>query len=118
MMRIHECPFCEEKVKIKQLECQKCGIGFEGDFYTSPLMALSEERQSFMELFILSSGSLKEMARILGVSYPTVRSRLDQLISELKAEMKRREDVKSDLLRQVNEGVITAEKAAEIIKNL
>lgn len=117
-MKIQACPYCQEKVKIKKVECQKCGIGFEGDFYTSPLMALSETQQSFMELFMLSSGSLKEMAKILGVTYPTVRSRLDHLIEDLKAEMKKRENYKKDLLQKVDSGLITPEKAADIIKNL
>ncbi len=117
-MRIHECPFCHDKVKVKKVECQKCGVGFEGEFYSSPMMALSEDQQSFMELFVLSSGSLKEMAKILGVTYPTVRSRLDQVIAGLKKEMNNREDYKNDLLRKVDEGLISPEKAAEIIKNL
>ena len=117
-MRIHECPFCKEKVGIKKLECLKCGISFEGEFYTSPVMALSEEQQSFVELFILSSGSLKEMAKILGVTYPTIRSRLDEIINNLKKEMKKRDDYKKDILEKVNKGKITPEKAAEIIKSL
>jgi hypothetical protein len=117
-MRVAECPFCKEKLKIKKLECRKCGISVEGEFYTSPIMALSQEQQSFSELFVLSSGSLKEMAEILGVTYPTVRTRLDEIIEALKKEIKGREDYKKELLDKVEQGKITAEKAAEIIKNL
>jgi hypothetical protein len=117
-MRIHQCPYCKEKVKIKKLECRKCGISFEGELYTSPIMALSEEQQSFVELFILSSGSLKEMAQIMGITYPTVRVRLDEIIADLKNEMKTREDYKKYILEKVEQGKITPEKAAEIIKNL
>lgn len=117
-MKIYECPYCRERVKIKKVECHKCGISFEGEFYTSPIMALSEEQQSFIELFVLSSGSLKEMAAILGVTYPTVRTRLDEIIAGLKAAMKEREDYKQELLNKVGQGKITAKKAAEIIKNL
>jgi len=117
-MRITKCPFCQDKLKIKKFECRKCGVSFEGEFYTSPILALSEEQQSFVELFVLSSGSLKEMASILGITYPTVRARLDELIEDLKQEMKKREDYKKDLLEQVEKGKISAEKAAQIIKNL
>ena len=117
-MRIHECPFCNEKVRIKKVECCKCGVNFEGEFYTSPVMSLSEEEQSFVELFVLSSGSLKEMAKLLGITYPTVRSKLDQIISNMKEEIDKRDDYKTEILEKVNQGKITAEKAAEIIKNL
>ncbi|MCK5288331.1 MAG: DUF2089 domain-containing protein [Candidatus Omnitrophica bacterium] len=117
-MRIHECPFCNEKVRIKKVECCKCGINFEGEFYTSPVMSLSEEDQSFIELFVLNSGSLKEMAKLLGITYPTVRSKLDQIISNMKEEINRHDEYKAEILEKVSQGKITADKAAEIIKNL
>ena len=117
-MRIHECPFCNEKVRIKKVECCKCGINFEGEFYTSPIMSLSEEDQSFIELFVLNSGSLKEMAKLLGITYPTVRSKLDQIISNMKEEINKHDDYKTAILEKVSQGKITADKAAEIIKNL
>ena len=117
-MRITECPFCKEKVKVKKLECLKCGISFEGEFYTSPIMSLSEEQQSFIELFVLSSGSLKEMAGILGITYPTVRVRLDEIIADLKKEMNRRQDYKKEILEKIEKGILSPEKAAEMIKNL
>ena len=117
-MRIHECPFCNDKVRIKKVECCKCGINFEGEFYTSPVMSLSEEDQSFVELFVLNSGSLKEMAKLLGITYPTVRSKLDQIISNIKEEINRHDEYKAEILEKVSQGKITADKAAEIIKNL
>jgi hypothetical protein len=117
-MRIHECPFCQEKVKIKKVECLKCGVSFEGEFYSSPIMALSEEQQQFIELFVLYSGRLKEMAEIHGVTYPTIRARLDQVIDALKVEINKKGDYKKQILDKVEEGKITPEKAAQIIKNL
>jgi len=117
-MRIHECPFCKEKVLIRKVECPKCGISFEGDFHTSPILSLTEEQQSFVELFVLSSGSLKQMAEILGVTYPTVRARLDDIIHELKGEMKKRKEFKKEILQKVEQGKLTPEKAAEIIRFL
>lgn len=117
-MRIHQCPFCHEKVKIKKVECCKCGISFEGELYTSPIMALSEEHQQFIELFILHSGRLKEMAEIHGVTYPTIRARLDQVIDSLKMEVDKRDAHKKELLEKVAQGTLSPEKAADIIKNL
>ncbi len=117
-MRINECPFCHEKVKIKKVECGKCGITFEGDLYTSPIISLSVEQQKFIELFILHSGRLKEMAEIHGVTYPTIRARLDQVIEALRVEIKKNEIIKQEILDKVGQGKISPEKAAEIIKDL
>ncbi len=74
------CPSCEEKLAVKQLRCEACGTEVEG-LYTLPALAcLSVEDQKFVLAFIKASGSLKEMANLLGVSYPTVRNRLDDVI--------------------------------------
>lgn len=56
-----------------------------GDFLLPALSRLGSEDQRFALAFILRSGSLKEMARLYGVSYPTVRNRLDELIARLGA---------------------------------
>ena len=65
------------------MECEACGTGVEG-LYTLPALAcLSIEDQKFVLAFIKASGSLKDMAKLLGVSYPTVRNRLDDVIDRL-----------------------------------
>lgn len=118
-MLIQECPICQEKqLRLKKLECVGCGVSFEGDFYSSPLLNLSSEHQHFIELFILNSGSLKKMADSMGISYPTVRSRLDVVIEELKQQIEKKVDYKNDILERVKQGRLTPEKAAQIIKSL
>jgi hypothetical protein len=101
-----------------KMECVNCGISFEGDFYSSPLLNLSAEHQHFIELFILNSGSLKKMADSMGVTYPTIRSRLDAVIEELKQQIEKKDDYKNELLERVSQGRLTPEKAARIIKRL
>lgn len=117
-MRITECPICNEKLRVKKLECMKCGISLEGEFYATPIVSLTEEQQTFIELFVLSSGSLKEMAEILGVTYPTVRTRLDEIIADLKKAIHERDGYKDEILKKVEEGKLDPKKAAQIIKNL
>ena len=118
-MIIRECPVCQEKqLRIKKLECSACGVSFEGDFYSSPLLNLSPEHQQFVELFILNSGSLKKMADSMNITYPTVRSRLDAVIEELKQKIENKEDYKNEILERVSQGRLTPEKAARIIKSL
>ena len=77
------CPSCEERLAVKRLRCEACETEVEG-LYTLPALAgLSVEDQEFTLAFIRASGSLKEMAKLLGVSYPTVRNRLDDVIDRL-----------------------------------
>jgi hypothetical protein len=68
---------------VKRLYCDHCQTEVEGLYALPPLAALTPEDAEFILEFIKASGSLKDMARILGVSYPTVRNRLDDIISRL-----------------------------------
>ena len=71
-------------VGVQTMHCAGCGTKIEGDFVLPELMRLSEENQQFVLDFVRCSGSLKEMAQKLGLSYPTVRNRLDEVISQLE----------------------------------
>ena len=70
---------------MERLRCEKCGTGVDGLYSLPPLASLSQEDQEFVLEFVKASGSLKEMAGILKVSYPTVRNRLDDIISKLRS---------------------------------
>jgi hypothetical protein len=79
------CPACQSQLNIKKLSCQKCSTEIEGLFELPSLARLSVEDQQFILQFVNCSGSLKEMARLLKLSYPTVRNQLDQIIEQVKA---------------------------------
>ena len=79
------CPSCGGGLRVVQLACPDCGTTVQGDYLLPALSRLGREDQEFALAFILHSGSLKEMARLYGVSYPTVRNRLDDLIARLGA---------------------------------
>ena len=78
------CPSCNGKLAVKRLRCEKCETEVEGLYPLPSLASLGQEDQDFILEFIQASGSLKEMANILNVSYPTVRNRLDEIIEKLK----------------------------------
>jgi hypothetical protein len=69
---------------VKRLWCDRCETEVEGLYPLPVLVGLPQEDQEFILQFIKASGSLKEMAGILQVSYPTVRNRLDEIIEKLK----------------------------------
>lgn len=78
------CPSCEEKLKVAKLNCPNCGTEVSGSYVLPILMQLDSEEQEFVIEFLISSGSIKDMAGKLGKSYPTVRNRLDDLIFKIK----------------------------------
>ncbi|MDE5677789.1 MAG: DUF2089 domain-containing protein [Phocaeicola sp.] len=77
------CPACEAPLKVGRLFCEQCDTEVCGDFELPLLARLSEKEQRFILDFVKSSGSLKDMAKNMGVSYPTVRNILDDLIEKL-----------------------------------
>lgn len=77
------CPSCSDNLAVKRLYCERCGTEVEGAFALPALVSLPAEDQEFLLNFVKASGSLKEMARVLAVSYPTVRNRLDAIIEKL-----------------------------------
>lgn len=78
------CPSCGGKLAVKRLRCERCETEVEGLFPLPALVSLAQEDQEFILAFVKASGSLKEMASLLRVSYPTVRNRLDEIIEKLR----------------------------------
>ena len=81
------CPYCTTPMRASRMTCPSCDISVEADFADRPLTRLPVEHQRFIEMFVLAGGSLKEIATQAGVSYPTVRSRLDKVIEYLRLEL-------------------------------
>lgn len=79
------CPSCRSALKVVKLACDDCGTTVEGDFQLPVLARLDAEDQAFLLSFLNASGSLKDMARLYGISYPTVRNRLDVLIEKVRS---------------------------------
>jgi hypothetical protein len=82
------CPACGSKLSIKRLSCGTCQTLIEGEFDLPPLARLGQQDQDFLTEFIKASGSLKDMASKLRLSYPTVRNMLDEIIRRLRENEK------------------------------
>ena len=80
---IATCPVCSGELTIARLHCRSCGTALEGEFGVGRFGRLDREQMSLLESFLRSRGNLKEMERELGISYPTVRARVDALIRSL-----------------------------------
>ena len=78
-----QCPGCAAALKVVRLDCTECDTAVIGGFYLPPLARLAPEDQAFVLCFLRTGGNLKDMAKQYGVSYPTLRNRLDALVERL-----------------------------------
>ena len=74
------CPACATELLVTRLQCPACGTEVAGTFALGRLATLGEPHASLLELFLRVRGNMKEMERVLGVSYPTVRARLEEAL--------------------------------------
>ncbi len=78
------CPSCQNQLEVIELKCQNCETKVSGEYALPMFLQLSNEEQIFVMQFFLNSGSLKDMAKEMGVSYPTMRNKIDDLILKIK----------------------------------
>ena len=77
------CPSCSQSLIVRNLQCVNCETMVNGHFDLPALARLSSDDQQFIIEFVKKSGSLKEMSKSLGFSYPTVRNMLNDLIERV-----------------------------------
>ena len=114
----NDCPYCGAAMSVTRMACANCRVQVEAAFPMSRLGMLPVEHQRFIEMFVLSGGNLKEIAEKVGVSYPTIRSRLDKIIESLRSEIAKTHQVRGNLLDAVDQTKRSAEEAARLIKDI
>jgi hypothetical protein len=80
---ISTCPVFSSELSVTRLHCQRCGTTLEGEFSVGRFGRLSREQLALLESFLRSRGNLRDMERELGISYPTVRGRVEALVRTL-----------------------------------
>jgi hypothetical protein len=103
---------------VTRMSCGTCHVSVDALFPMSRLGTLPIEHQRFIEMFVLSGGNLKEIAAQVGVSYPTIRSRLDKVIESLRGEIGKTRTLKGNVLDAVDQSRRPAEDAARLIKEI
>ena len=106
------CPECNEPLKVGRMACPKCHLAIEGDFEVSALGKLSPEDQVFVIAFLRHHGSIKKMESLFGISYPTVKNRLNAISARLDKSF---EAPSSNLtiLEQLSRGELSVADALE-----
>jgi hypothetical protein len=106
------CPVCGEQLHLTRLSCQGCGTELSGDFESCEFCALSSSDRELLKLFLGSRGNLKAMERQLGVSYPTVRSRMDSVLARLGVESREPQpESRLSLLQALARGEVDLQEA-------
>ncbi|MGH2351869.1 MAG: DUF2089 domain-containing protein [Chloroflexota bacterium] len=127
-----QCPACGGGLTITRLQCAACGTAVEGAFGSGRLVHLSEPHASLLELFLRVRGNVKDMERELGLSYPTVRARLEEALAAARPKLGPvsgpAPDATSDavdagtrraaILDELERGEITAKDAAARLREL
>jgi hypothetical protein len=112
------CPSCEGELAATHLSCSACKTQLEGEFEIPPLLQLSADDLTFVTAFVRSSGSLKAMATQLGVSYPTVRNRLDDILARLARIESGLEERRHAILDRLEAGEVDAKTAAAELRKV
>jgi hypothetical protein len=114
IMNMTSCPICKRELEIRELRCPACEVSFRGSFSQSWLSGLTPEQLEFVKLFIIVQGNIREMEKRLGISYPTVKNRLAEIIRAIANEAPSEEDY-SDILGDLDQGFISVEEAINMI---
>jgi len=114
---IGACPICESDLIVTKLKCVNCETEISGKFQLSKFNYLSKEHLYFIEVFIKNRGSIKQIEKELGISYPTVKKNLDDVIQSLGYEVSEEDKIKKeDIFKKLEKGEITALEAANLMK--
>lgn len=81
------CPVCANTLTVTRLQCGHCGTGIDGAFGLGRLQALTAEQVQFVETFMKCKGKIKDVEGELGISYPTVVARLNEVVRAMGFEV-------------------------------
>lgn len=113
-----DCPVCKNELTLSRMKCGGCGVVLEGSFSLPRLARLSIEHRKLAETMILCGGNLKDLAVICGVSYPTLRKKIDELIAALNQLKATDEQKVSAILAGIEEGSVAAEEGIRKIREI
>lgn len=120
---IGKCPVCSSELEVTKLHCPSCNTSLEGRFDICRFCQLNPEQKEFVEIFLKSRGNIKEVEREMGISYPTVRSRLDEVLRTLGFTVNAddtaalRAQRRQEILEALSSGEISSDEAIKMLKS-
>jgi hypothetical protein len=118
---VGQCPICQDDLIVTRLHCLNCDTSIEGRFELGRLLQLTPEQLGFIETFIRCEGKITRVEDELGISYPTVRSRLHDVIRALGYEVGEEEtplddENRREILEGLDQGRLTSEEAIRLLR--
>ena len=118
------CPICQSEMEVVRLHCSSCDTSLEGRFAMGQFSNLSPEQMEFVFTFVRCEGKINRMEQELGLSYPTIRNRLHEVIRKLGFEPGRDdtpdgdvdEEIRSNVIADLEAGKITADQAMRMLR--
>lgn len=125
--RPDKCCVCGGELRIKLLKCEKCGSELSGNFNGCEFCSLSPENVTFLKTFLRCRGSIKDVEKEMGISYPTVKNNLEKLINALEldgsSDMDSRKTsydglTRSEILKMLSEKRISVDEAKHLLEKI
>lgn len=121
---IGQCPICGSTLHVTRLNCRNCDTTIDGNFTLGRLYQLSSEQLDFVEIFLRCEGKINRVEQEIGLSYPAVRARLNDVIRALGYEVGESqpasravsEEVRRDILNELQTGRLSAEEALQLLR--
>lgn len=131
-----KCPACGGPIVVTECKCVNCQLQMRGEFQLGQFAALSQDQLTFVQVFLRARGNLTEVEKILGVSYPTIRNKLDEIndafdrvstLSDVSASQrddaprvvpKPADETRRAVLQRVATGELSAADAAQKLEDL
>ena len=110
------CPSCRAPMVITQAQCSQCPVTLDGAFTPCPFCCLEDEQAHLLRLFLSTRGNLREMGRSLSLSYPTVRSRLEDLLFTLGLVDARNLSPLA-VIRALRDGKVSVDEATKLLRS-
>jgi len=119
---IGQCPICKDTLHVTRLHCRACDTTIEGHFTLGRLYQLSAEQLDFVETFLRCEGKINRVEQEIGLSYPAVRARLNDVIRAMGYEVGETADksvtgeTRREILTELNAGRLTTEEALQLLR--
>ena len=123
----NQCPACGGSIIITECRCSDCHLQLRGEFELGQFSHLSDDQLTFIRVFLSARGNLTEVERVLGISYPTIRNKLDEINAALSRTNEKRpeagqsarpdrDEERRAILQKVAEGRLSTAEALQILQ--
>ncbi len=113
---VSQCPVCDSGMSVSELTCESCGSSLKGRFQVPSLCCLPDDLYQFLLVFIKNRGVIRDVEKELGISYPTVRSRLDAVLEALGFGEQVARSNSNEVIEMLERGEITPEEAEKMLR--